>query len=131
MNALKKYAKPSCVYLAIVLLLVSTWYQSASAAMIGTERLLPAGRSQETRDYLDQMMARQEVRKALIAQGIDPREAELRLASLTDEEIELLAQKIDDLTAGRGVVIFSLIIVAVIVVAFIIFNYTNVTNVFP
>jgi len=131
MNALKKYAKPSCVYLAIVLLLVSTWYQSASAAMIGTERLLPAGRCQEARDYPNQVLARQEVRNALIAQGIDPREAELRLASLTDEEIELLAQKIDDLTAGRGVVIFSLIIVAVIVVAFIIFNYTNVTNVFP
>jgi phosphoribosylamine-glycine ligase len=131
MNALKKCAKPSCVYPVIVLLLVSTWYQSASAAMIGTERLLPAVRGQETRDYLNQVMARQEVRNALIAQGIDPQEAELRLASLTDEEITLIAHKVDDLTAGRGVVIFSLIIVAVIVAAFIIFNYTSVTDVFP
>ncbi len=128
---MKKSAQPSCVYLAIVLLLVPTWYQSASAAMIGTESLLPAGRQQETREYLNQMTARQEIRLALIAQGIAPQEAELRLDSLTDEEIALLGQKIDDLSAGRGVVIFSLIIVAVIVAAFIIFNYTSVTDVFP
>jgi Family of unknown function (DUF6627) len=128
---LKKSAQPSCVYLAIVLLLVPTWYQSASAAMIGTESLLPAGRQQETREYLNQMTARQEIRHALIAQGIAPQEAELRLDSLTDEEIALLGQKIDDLSAGRGVVIFSLIIAAVIVAAFIIFNYTSVTDVFP
>jgi hypothetical protein len=131
MNTLKNCAKPSWVYLVIVLLLVSTWYQSASAAMIGTERLLPGDRRQETRDYLDQVMARQEIRHALIAQGIDPREAELRLASLTDEEIAQIDHKIDDLKAGRGVVIFSLIIVAVIVAAFILFNYTSVTEVFP
>jgi Family of unknown function (DUF6627) len=131
MNTLKNRAKPSCVCLVILLLVASTWYQSASAAMIGTERLLTAGRRRQTREYLDQAMARPEVRRALIAQGIDPREAELRLASLTDEEIALIAHKMDDLSAGGGVIIFSLIIVAVIVAAFALFHYTNITDVFP
>ena len=131
MNTLKNCAKPSCVYLVILLLVASIWHQTASAAMIGTERQLTAGRCQKVRNYLTQAMARQEVRRALVAQGIEPREAELRLASLTDEEITLIAHKIDDLSAGSGVVMFSLVIIAVIVAAFAIFNYTNVTDVFP
>lgn len=131
MSALKNCVRPARVYLAVVLLLLSSWHQSASAAMIGTEKLLQTGRRQDTCDYLHQVMARQEIRNALIDQGIDPREAQLRIESLTDEEITLIAQKINDLSAGSGVFMFSLIIIAVIVAAFITFNYTSVTGVFP
>jgi hypothetical protein len=131
MNAFKKCAKPTRIFLVIVCLLASTSYQSASAAMIGTGKLLQAGRHQETRDYLHQMLARQEIQRALVAQGIDPQEAELRIESLTDEEITLISQKMDDLSAGRGFLTFSLIIIAVIAALFLIFNYTSVTDVFP
>ena len=131
MNSWKKCAKPTHVLLAIVFLMVSTFYQSASAAMIGTEKLLTAGRHQESRDYLHQLMERQQIKGVLIAQGIDPEEAKQRIESLTDEEIALVAHKLDDLEAGRGVFIFSMIIIGVIVAAFIIFNYTSVTDVFP
>jgi len=131
MNAWKKCAKTTCIFLAIAFLMVSTFYQSASAAMLGTEKLLTAGRHQETHDYLHQLMARQEIKSVFIAQGIDPEEAKLRIESLTDEEIALVAHKIDDLEAGRGLFIFSMIIIGVIIAAFIIFNYTSVTDVFP
>jgi hypothetical protein len=39
--------------------------------------------------------------------------------------------KIDDLSAGQGVVIFSLIILAVIIATVLLFNFTGVTDVFP
>jgi len=131
MNSWKKCAKPTRIFLAIVFLMVSSFYQSVSAAMIGTEKLLTTGRPQETRDCLHQLMARQEIKSVLIAQGIDPEEAKLRIESLTDEEIALIFPKIDDLEAGGDVFIFSMIIIGVIVAAFIIFNYTSVTEVFP
>lgn len=131
MSALKNCVRPARVYLAVVLLLISSWHQTASAAMIGTEKIMQTRRCQETCDYLQQAMVRQEIRNALIDQGIDPREAQLRIESLTDEEIALIAHKIDDLSAGSGVFMFSLIIIAVIVAAFFTFNYTTVTDVFP
>ena len=131
MNAFKKIAKPTGIFLAVVLLLVSTSHQSGSAAMVGTEKLLTVGSKTETRAYLHQLTAREETRRALMAQGVDPQEAHLRIESLTDEEIALIADKIDSLAAGKGVFIFSMIIVAVIVAAFIVFNYTSVTDVFP
>jgi hypothetical protein len=131
MNLFQKTVKPTSVILVIVFLLVSTSYQSASAAMIGTEKLLQAEDLQEKRDYLHQLIDREEVKSALIAQGIDPLEAQLRLQSLTDEEIRLIADKLDDLSAGSGVVIFSLIIVGVIIALVLIFNFTDITNVYP
>lgn len=131
MDAFKKIAKPTGIFLAVVLLLVSTSHQSGSAAMVGTEKLLKVGSKSETRAYLHQLTAREETQRALMAQGVDPQEAHLRIESLTDEEIALIADKIDNLAAGKGVFIFSMIIVAVIVAAFIVFNYTSVTDVFP
>ena len=131
MNLFKKTVKPTCIFLAIVFLLVSTSYQSASAAMIGTEKMLQAENLQEKRDYLHQLIAREEIKDALMAQGIDPLEAQLRIQSLTDGEIQLIADKLDHLPAGEGVVIFSLVIVAVIIATVLIFNFTSITDLFP
>ena len=131
MNLFKHTTKTISVFLTIVLLLVTTSYQSVSAAMIGTERLLQAGKKQEPRDYLQQLMAREEIRHALINQGVDPQEAQLRLDNLTDSEVQLIADKIDHLAAGGGVVIFSMVIVAVIIATVLIFNFTSITDVFP
>jgi len=131
MNILKKCARPARIYLVIVLLVATTSYQSASAAMLGTESFLAAGRGRETRGVVAQVPARPDIQSALVAQGVDPQQAELWLESLTDAEITIIARKYDDLAAGGGVFIFSMIIIAVIAAAFAVFNYTNVTDVFP
>ena len=131
MNILKKCARPACIYLVIVLLAASTSYQSASAAMLGTENFLAADRGRETHGVVHQLPARQDIQSALVAQGVDPQQAELWLKSLTDAEITIIARKYDDLAAGSGVFIFSMIIIAVIAAAFAVFNYTHVTDVFP
>ncbi len=127
----KRMVKPTRIFLAIVLLLVSFPYQTASAAMVGTEKLLQAETPQQQRDYLQQLMVREEVRSALVARGINPLEAQLRIQSLTDDEVQLIAGKIDDLAAGGGVEIFSLIVIAVVIATVLIFKFTNITNVFP
>jgi len=131
MNQFKKAVKPTCIFLAIVFLLVSTSFQSASAAMIATEKLLPAQTSQEKRDYLHQLIAREEIKDALIAQGIDPLEAQLRIQSLTEAEIQFIVDKLDHLPAGEGVVIYSLVVIAVIIATVLIFNFTSITDLFP
>jgi len=131
MKVLKKCAKPVCSYLAFVLLVVTTSYQSVSAAMIGTENFLQAGRGKQARECARQVPPRQEVQRVLAAQGLDPQQAEFLLENLSDEEIMLIAQEADHLEAGRGVFIFSMVIIAVIAAAFVLFNYTSVTDVFP
>lgn len=131
MNRLYKTARPTAIVLIIVLLLVSQAYQSVSAAVIGTEAMLRVDKAAESRAYLRQVLARQDVRDTLIAQGVDPREARDRIDSLTDEEVDGIYGQINDLAAGQGVIIFSMIILGVIIATVLIFNFTNISDVFP
>jgi hypothetical protein len=131
MHAFQKMANPISMLAVILLLLMSTLYQPAKAAMVGTEKLLISDRNQETRSYLQQMMSRKEIQEALVAFGIDLQEAKIRIDSLTDSEIEQILEKINDLPAGGGIdAAFVLIVVGVIVVLFIIIEYTSAVPMF-
>jgi len=131
MHAFQKMANPISILAVILLLLMSTLYQPAKAAMVGTEKLLISDRNQETRSYLQQMMSRKEIQEALVARGIDLQEAQIRIDSLTDSEIELIFNKIRDLPAGGVDATFVLIIVGVIVVVFIIVEYISAVPMLP
>jgi hypothetical protein len=131
MHTFQKTAKPISILAIILLLLMSTLNQPAAAAMVGTEKLLTSDRNQETRSYLQQMMSRKDIREALVARGIDFQEAQIRIDSLTDSEIELIFNKITDLPAGGVDATFVLILVGVIVVLIIIVEYTSAVPMFP
>lgn len=131
MRPVKKMIKPTHIFLVILLLLISTFNQSASAAMIGTENLLETDRNQETRAYLQQLISREKIQNALVARGINPSEAQARINSLSDGEIERIAAKIDILPAGGGVTGFVLIVGAVVLILIIIVEYTSVVKMFP
>jgi hypothetical protein len=130
MHAFQKMAKPISILAVILLVLMSTLCQPAAAAMVGTEKFLISDRNQETRSYLQQMMSRKEIQEALVARGIDLQEAKIRIDSLTDGEIEQILEKINDLPAGGIDAAFVLIIVGVIVVLFIIVEYTSAVPMF-
>ena len=119
MRSIRRHTQIIGIFMAVTMLLISTPYQSAIAALIDTETVLDENQSQEARDYIKQLLARQDVRSALIAQGIDPLEAEARLASLSDAEVIELADQIENLPAGQGalgVVIAVLIIIVLVLV---------------
>jgi len=131
MHTFQKTATPISILAIILLLLMSTLNQPAAAAMVGTEKLLISDRNQETRSYLQQMMSRKDIQEALVARGIDLQEAQIRIDSLTDGEIELIFNKITDLPAGGIDATFVLILVGVIVVLIIIVEYTSAIPMFP
>jgi len=131
MHTFQKTAKPISIITIILVLLMSTLIQPAAAAMVGTEKLLISDRNQKTRSYLQQMMSRRDIQEALVARGIDLEEAQIRIDSLTDSEIELIFNKINDLPAGGIDAAFVLILVGVIVVLTIIVEYTSAVPMFP
>jgi hypothetical protein len=123
MNNILKLVKPTSVFPIILLLLISFFYQSASAAMIGTERLLKSDRNQETRDYLHYLISRQDIQEALGARGISPHEAKARIDSLTDDEIELICKKIADLPAGGDATGFIVVVGIVLIIVIVIVEW--------
>ena len=115
MHPIRKKAQPVAILMIMITLLLSVPYQSAVAALVETETMLNMSRSQEARETVMQFMARQDVKSAIISQGVDPLEADARINSLTEAEIIQLADQIDQLPAG-GDVLGLLIAVLVIVI---------------
>ena len=79
------------------------------------------------REYLLKSLEREEVRTALTSQGVDLEMAKQRVASMTDEEVKALNQKMDEMPAGGGVVGVVIIIFLVLVIT----DLVGWTDVFP
>src|SRR5690349_365066 len=71
----------------------------ARAEMIGTGQLLSAS-AEAQRDQVSTFLAREDVRQQMVKLGVDPADAAVRVASLTDEELQTLSARIDSLPAG-------------------------------
>jgi hypothetical protein len=120
MESIRRYTRTTGIIMAVMMLLISTPYQSALASLINTETVLAESQSQEARDYLKQFMAREDVRSALIAHGIDPLEAEARISSLSDSEVIELADQIENLPAGQGALGLVIAVLVIIVLVLVI-----------
>jgi len=123
--------KPVGFFLAIFMLMISGPVQSAFAAMIGTETMLDTSRGPEARVFLKQLIAREDVRTALIKQGIDPIEAKMRIDSLSDTEATYISDKIDQLPAGSGAIEVILIVSLIAFLALLFTDIMGWTDIFP
>jgi hypothetical protein len=72
-------------------------------------------------------LSRDEVRKSIEAQGVDPQDAIKRVQAMSDEEVQQLAGRIDQLPAGGDIigVLFTVFIVLLVT------DILGLTKVFP
>lgn len=116
-------------FVAVSVLSMGT-LQTAQAAMIASDQV-----AQETmapapvgdRAKIIDAFSRPEVQAELVKRGVDPAQAEARIAALSDEEAAKLAQDIDNAPAGAG-------FLGVIVFIFLVLLVTDIlglTKVYP
>lgn len=111
--------------LAVSILFVSV-QPAANAAIVSTSELVATEQSEIGREYLLNSLEREEVRTALTSQGVDLEMAKQRVASMTDEEVKALNQKMEEMPAG-GVVEALLIVFLVLIIT----DLVGLTDVFP
>ena len=118
MIGLRRKGQPVFMLMTVLALLIAIPHPSALAALITTDVANDLVQGREARERIMRFMAREDVRAALVAQGIDPDEADARVATLTDSEIAQIDGQIEKLPAGGflGVVIAFLIIVLLVIV---------------
>jgi hypothetical protein len=101
---------------------------AARAGMIGTEAVVTAEQMAAQRARVQQFLERADVQSQLQKMGVDPAMAKSRTMALTDQEIQQIAGKMDQMPAGGSDVL------VVIVVIFLILLLTDVlgfTQIFP
>jgi hypothetical protein len=130
MDLVRKLYKPTAIFLSFYMLMLVCPYQSVWAAMIGTESVLNVDRDQSPRDYLNTLLARKDIQAALVSRGIDPQEAQTRIDSLSDAEVNDIVNKLDQLPAG-GVLGTILIIAFLVFVILLITDIAGYTDIFP
>jgi hypothetical protein len=131
MKRFRQILKPIGFLLAIFMFMLSGPYQSAMAAMIETEAVVDSGRAHNAREYLKTFLAREDVKSALVSQGIDPQEAQNRIDSLTEEESRFVADQLDQMPAGGGFFSTLLIVVFLVFVILLVTDITGYTDIFP
>ncbi|MBY4675076.1 DUF6627 family protein [Marinobacterium arenosum] len=88
------------------------------AAMLATDQALQSEARQLDRTELLSMLEKEQVRSQLEAYGVDPQQAQARVNSMTDAELAMLNQQLEQLPAGQGVI-------GVAVLLFIVFIVTD------
>lgn len=96
------------------------------AAPINTMTVIQMDERETQIDRIRSAMARDEVRSALLGMGVNPADAELRIDALTDQELVMLNEQMDQLPAGGSL----LGVLGVVLVVLIVLELLGVTNVF-
>lgn len=102
---------------------------SAQARIVTTEEITAPAATALSADRVavNQFLVRDEVRQAMLGQGVTPQAALERVAAMSDAEVAQLAGRIDQAPAGAGVVgvLFTVFIVLLVT------DIMGLTKVFP
>ena len=120
-----------CIFMAVLMLIVSIPRESVLAALVDTENIIESVHSQKARDQVRQFLAREDIQAELIAHGIDPIEARSRIDALSDDEVIRISDQIDQLPAGGGAAEFVIVVLLIAVIVLIILDLTGVTDILP
>jgi|APDOM4702015191_1054821.scaffolds.fasta_scaffold295071_1 hypothetical protein len=101
---------------------------AARAGMIGTEAVVTAEQMAAQRARVQQFLERADVQSQLQKMGVDPAMAKSRALALTDQEIQQVAGKMDQMPAGGADV---LVVILVIFLILLLTDILGFTQIFP
>lgn len=123
MNRLRTIARPLLHLLLISFTSMCIYAPISQAAIIGTEQAL----YQDDRDQIQQIINRDSVKQQLADLGVNSEEIQARIDMMTDAEVAVVANKLDQLPAGQGVTGLLLTLFLVLLIT----DILGLTSVFP
>jgi hypothetical protein len=99
----------------------------SQAAMIGTDQIISSTQSQSDRAHLIESLSRADLADQLRSAGVDPVQLQGRVASLTDGEVAMLNEQLDELPAGGGILGLAVFIFVVLLIT----DVLGYTEIFP
>jgi hypothetical protein len=126
MEKLRRLSKPVSHLVVLGLLALSLHFPAAHAGMIGTEAVVNAAQVQQDRERLRNAINRDDVKAELLARGVDPAQVQARVDSLTDQEVQSLSGKINQLPAGGDSFLGALVFIFIVLLITDILGFTNI-----
>jgi hypothetical protein len=114
----------TCQFLMVCFLLVS-FQHAAMAGIVGTTDIVNQQQVQLNKQGMQDLLSRDDVQQQLTTMGIDPADAKLRIANMTDEEIQDFAANMGEQPAG-GSVVGTLALIFIILLITDLMGYTDI-----
>jgi hypothetical protein len=77
---------------------------AAQAAMVSTDEVIADSAAASDRAAVESFLAREDVRQEMRDLGVDPAEADARVAAMSDAEVSQLAGKLEEAKAGQNAI---------------------------
>lgn len=105
--------------------LVST--NLVSTNLVSTQSVLAGDRAGTDRERINEILARADVQEELLKQGVDLDDVEARVAALSDAEAQQMAEQLEQLPAGAGVIgaLFAVFVILLVT------DILGLTDVYP
>lgn len=94
--------------------------------LLSTEALVAETTQQDLRADISAQLARDDIAEQLTAWGVDAATIDMRLAQLSEQELQAFANQLDEAPAGAG----ALAVVGVVFVVLLVLELVGVINVF-
>ncbi len=114
----------------VVMLVAALPLGVAQAALVTTEQVVMESTSGD-RDRVQAFLERQDVRRQMVALGVDPGEAAARVTQLSDAEVGQIVDRLDRLPAGQSALGAVLGVILIIFLVLLVTDLLGLTNVFP
>lgn len=98
----------------------------AHAELVGTLQAVESGTRAQDLATVNAALSRAEVRARFVQLGVNPSDVDARVAALTDSELRSLADRVEQMPAGGGV----LAVVGLVFVVLMILEFVGVIDIF-
>lgn len=128
---LKKLMRPVGLLLVVTFCLLNFNVPMAQAQMVGTDAVIADQQAVDQRAQVADFLASEDVKQIMTQYGVDPVEAQLRVDSLSNDELANIANSIDQLPAGGGGVGAVVGAAVLIFLILLITDLIGLTHVYP
>ena len=101
----------------------------AMAGLVDNEQLAMQAELQMKRDEVRTVLAREDVRAAMLDYGVNPADVDARIDNLTEAELLRIQHQLDQLPAGGDGGVLGAILVVILI--FVLLDVLGATDVFP
>ena len=127
MELFRRITKPVSLTVTACMLALSLHMPLANATMVSTAEVVHSLQAQDDINRIHEALNRDEVKNQLSQLGVDPALVQARVDALSDDEAQQLAQQLDQMPAGSGVVGALLFVFILLLIT----DLLGLTSVFP
>lgn len=114
MRTLRRVRRPLCYVSMATFATAVAPVPTAQAALVDTNTMVSQSQRTDARAKVNNFISRADVRAQMERLGVSPAEAQTRINSMSDAELQKIAGRLDTMPAGEGILALALVVIIIL-----------------